>query len=468
MKPFELKHFVLITFSFEGAPVALHAQEEGIETIVGVIFNQKDTETSIEAEHSTPENEDKKTERLTIHGGMLDKRPVQEVLKLLETIPDDEKNEWFIYCDFNHCFKWAEKIAPLGFPGNYPTEADRMFEIDRNAMKKFVDKHYKLDHQEVVKFKTVDEAKTFLEEQEEKIWVLKGLGDSVSTKVPDTYEPDLARQQIISELEDNKKDLEKEGFILEEMIVNAIEVTPEKFYYNGRAVFTDMDIEVKGLGNDSGPMTGCTGDLVFPTDLKAKINKLAFPKIVDEMARKHQGAFLWDLSMYFDPKTGKVYPGEFCPNRYGYSSFYNELAQVGSVKKFFEAIVNGDSPFEGNEQSYGASVRLFNIAKPTDEGWGLKAGALLNEESVKHQLWPMYVRKAGKTIVNTKYDWDVAVVTGQGDTAEEAIEDAYDNANKVVFPDLYQLPIESFLSKRYSESVLTRLEYLENEGWLSK
>src|SRR5689334_22315154 len=135
--PFQLKHLVLITFSFEGAPIALHAQQEGVEVIVGVIFSQADTETSLEREHATPENPDKKQERLTIYGGMLDKRPVQEVVKLLEQIPEEEKHEWFVFCDFNHCFKWAEKIAPLGIPGNYPTEQDRNFEIDRNAMKEF-------------------------------------------------------------------------------------------------------------------------------------------------------------------------------------------------------------------------------------------------------------------------------------------------------------------------------------------
>jgi len=201
--------------------------------------------------------------------------------------------------------------------------------------------------------------------------------------------------------------------------------------------------------------------------MKAKINKLAFPPIVDKMAKDHQGVFLWDLSMYFDMKTGKVYPGEFCPNRYGYSPFYNELAQVGSVKKFFEDIVNRKNPFDEAAAPYGASVRLFNIAKPTDTGWALKSGKLIAEEDATDQVWPMYVRKSGKSMVNTKYDWDIAVVTGQGDTPHEAIENAYKNSERVVFPDLYQLPIESFLSTRYAESVLSRLEYLENKGWLS-
>jgi hypothetical protein len=315
-----------------------------------------------------------------------------------------------------------------------------------------------------MEFKTVDEAKDFLAD-ESRIWVLKGKGDKVSTKVPDTYDPELAKQQIIAELEDNKKDLENDGFILEEMITEAVEITPEKLYYDGKPVFTDLDIEIKGIANDSGPMTGCTGDLVFPTEMKAKINKLAFPKVVDMMAKKHRGIFIWDLSMYFDTKTGKVYPGEFCPNRFGYSSVYNEIAQIGSVKLFFESIVNGENPFE-DEHSFGASVRLFNIPKQGDGSWYLKSAVLLADESAKHQLWPMYVRKAGKEMVSTSYEWDLGVVTGQAESPRAAIEDAYKNADDVVFPDLYQLPIESFLSKRYAESVLNRYEYLVENEWL--
>jgi phosphoribosylamine-glycine ligase len=464
-EPFTLKHLVLITFSFEGAAVALHAQDEGVETIVGVIFDQAQPETSLEHAHATEEPDAKKEQRLITYGGMLDKRPVQEVYELLEQIPEEEKHEWFVFCDFNHCWRWAEKIAPLGIPGNYPTEEDRNFEIDRNAMKEFVDKHYELDHQEVMEFSEIDAAKEFLE-NEERIWVLKGKGDKVSTKVPDTSDPDLAKQQIISELEDNKSDLENEGFILEEMIIDAVEITPQKIYYNGVPVFTDLDIEIKGLANDSGPMTGCTGDLVFPTDMKAKINKLAFPAVIDEMAKKHQGIFIWDLSMYFDTNTGKVYPGEFCPNRFGYSAFYNELAQVGSVVKFFEEVVNGRNPFAEDPSLFGASVRLFNIPKQSDDGYRLKEAALIHSDKVKPHVWPMYVRRAGQQMVTVKYEWDIAVVTGQGDTPRKAVYRAYKNADQVVFPDLYQLPIESFLSERYAESVLNRYNYLIENKWI--
>ena len=65
---------------------------------------------------------------------------------------------------------------------------------------------------------------------------------------------------------------------------------------------------------------------MFKTKLSDEINRIAFPPKVYEMAKAHPGMFIWDASLLIDARTRKIYFGEFCPNRWGYDSFFTEIA----------------------------------------------------------------------------------------------------------------------------------------------
>ena len=131
------------------------------------------------------------------------------------------------------CSNLAIKSLEMPFHGNFPTEADYLFERNRDQAKQLVRDHYPRLHVPDVKpFNDVLEALEFLKSTEQ-LWVLKGQDDSVKTFVPDVDDPKLAARQIIETLKENKAAYDCSGFILEELINPAIEITPEKIYYDG-------------------------------------------------------------------------------------------------------------------------------------------------------------------------------------------------------------------------------------------
>ena len=108
------------------------------------------------------------------------------------------------------------------------------------------------------------EALEFLKSTEQ-LWVLKGQDDSVKTFVPDVDDPKPAARQIIETLKENKAAYDGSGFILEELIDPAIEITPEKIYYDGVPLAVAIEFENKpfGSGNIS-IQTGCLSESALP------------------------------------------------------------------------------------------------------------------------------------------------------------------------------------------------------------
>src|SRR5205085_957737 len=152
-------------------------------------------------------------------------------------------------------------------------------------------------------------------------------GSTANTFVPDVDDPRLAARQVIEALRADADRYRQPGFILEHLIRQPMEVTPEKIYYDGVPLATTLDFENKpfGSGNIS-VQTGCAQDLVFPKDMADEINSIAFPPIVDQMAQQHKGWFCWDASLLIERETGNIYFGEFCANRPGYNSLFSELS----------------------------------------------------------------------------------------------------------------------------------------------
>src|SRR5581483_11773819 len=128
------------------------------------------------------------------------------------------------------------------------------------------------------------------------------------TFVPDINDVELARAQVIEMLSNFPTKYEKLGFILELLIPSIIEFTPEKLYYDGVPLATTMNFENKSFGSGNiSVQTGCSEDMVFPIEMEDRINKIVFPPIIDEMARKHKGLFIWDASVLVDRRDGKMY-----------------------------------------------------------------------------------------------------------------------------------------------------------------
>jgi hypothetical protein len=329
--------YVFITYNGLSLPVAYKLQQEGNDVVIGQIENIKEYVMEEEA-RKAHESDFNRERRLKLFKNMLKMQPAEKIVEHLRTVKNPQ--DYFIFFEENNLYRWADKVRHLNIHGNFPTKEDYLFEVDRDHAKEFVKKHYgKLHTPEVREFAKINEGIEFLKQTNE-IWVLKGKHDHAKTYVPTINDPVFARGQIIEMLNNFPHEYERLGFILELFIPCIIEMTPEKMYYDGVPLVTTMNFENKSFGSGNiSVQTGCAEDLIFPTEMDDKINKICFPPIVDEMARKHKGLFIWDASILINKRDGKMYFGEFCSNRPGYNSLFTELALVGSVTNFFEKMI---------------------------------------------------------------------------------------------------------------------------------
>lgn len=448
--------YIFITFSGLSLPIAYKLQQEGHEVIVGQVRDIKDYVMEEEVDHASESNLNKER-RLSLFKGMLPLEDAHKVLEKMKTIKNP--HDYFVFFEENNLYRWADKICDLGFEGNFPTKEDFLFEIDRDHAKEFVKKHYsKLYTPEVKEFSSVKDGLSFLEKTEE-IWVLKGKDDSAKTFVPDTMDPGLARQQISEILNNFPQKYEKLGFILELFIPQAIELTPEKMYYDGVPLTVTIGIENKqfAAGNIS-IQTGCSEDMVFPIDMEDRIAKIAFPEIIDQMAREHKGLFIWDASLLISKKDGKIYFGEFCSNRPGYNSFFSELSLCNNINDFFENVVHKKSPFTLG--TVASSVRLFNLNRD-EESEQISSDLTVNfNQDIEKDLWLWDVKKDSQgTIVTVGYDWNLAVVTASGKSIDESTYRLYKNIEGLSFVGAYYRSKDDYVSLDYLSSILNRLNY---------
>ncbi len=453
--------YIFFSFNGLGYPIAYKLKQQGCEVVVGRIENINDyvTEEEIGKITEAPET---KQRRLDLFKNMLDFKPAEQVVEMMKKIKNP--HEYFVFFEENNLYRWADKIRDLGFEGNFPTKEDYLLEIDRDKAKEFVRKYYpKLSIPNVKKFNLAKEAIDFLKTPEE-LWVLKGNDDHAKAFLSDTSDPKLAAEQIIEVLENFPEMYEKQGFILETFIPSIIELTPERMYYDGVPLFTTVAIENKPFGSGNlSIQTGCSEDLVFPIGADSKINSIAFPEIVDEMARKHKGLFIWDASILIGKRDGKLYFGEFCSNRPGYNSFFSELAQAASVNDFFESIVHKQSPLALG--TVASSVRLFNMNRNEETeqvSSDLKVGF---DKSIEKDVWLWDVKKNDKGhLVSVGSDWNLAVITGSGKSIDEALTQMYRNVDNFAFVGSYYRSFDDYVSLDYQSSILNRLNYGLEKG----
>lgn len=448
--------YIFITYSGLSLPVAYKLQQEGNDVIVGQIENIKDYVMEEEAKRAAESDFDRET-RLKLFKNMVKMQPAEKVVEMLRQCKSPE--EYFVFFEENNLYRWADKVRDLNVKGNFPTREDYLFEVDREQAKQFVREHYpKLYTPEVREFSKAANAINFLKETND-IWVLKGKHDFAKTYVPTMNNVELARGQIIEMLNNFPQKYERLGFILELFIPSIIELTPEKIYYDGVPLATTMNFENKSFGSGNiSIQTGCAEDLIFPTEMEDKINKICFPPIVDEMAKQHKGLFIWDASILINKRDGKLYFGEFCSNRPGYNSLFTELSLAGSVTQFFEKIVRKESPFIMG--TVATSVRMFNLNRDEDTEHVASDISVDYLPEIEKDLWLWDVKKnqRGK-LVTVGYDWNLAVITGSGKSIDEAVSRMYRNISGFAFVGAYYRSKDDYLSLDYPTSIINRLNY---------
>ena len=448
--------YIWFTSDGYGFPVCQKLIEEGNEVIVAQIQDKDLTLTPDEEKNKAePEKTEDKKIRLSLFDGILKKHDAVEVLK---TMKKEDSRDWIVLTDSNNSFQFLEQAQKMGYTGLIPLEVDREFEVAREKAKEIVGEHYPdlcvMEHHE---FKTIDEGIEFLNDTEN-IYVLKSLGDSGETIVPQVDDPQIANRLIIDTLKTDKQSYEQNGYMFEQKILDGIELTPQIVFLDGKVVFTDLDIETKKLGgHDKGPNYGCVTNLVIKTDPEDKLNKMAFPKYVYDLAKERKGIFITDAGIIFDQRTKKAYFTEFCFQRFGWDCLPTEMAMCGEEKMattYFDRVMAGKNPLK---KRFGAAVRLFNLGKHEDLSitWQDKVGPCLYLYDAK---------KVEDQYLTIGFGDDLGVVTGPGDTIKEAIEEAYEYAEGVSLKDVYFKSIDDFYSLTYPQAILNRLKWAVEQG----
>lgn len=423
-------------------PIAFHLGTEGEDSVIGQV--QDYAELKIDKEKEEPED---KKERLSQYEGMIKKYPAEKLVKALKKVKN--KDEYFIFCDQNSLWVYAEELLKAGFTkGLFPTQKDFDFEKGREEAMQFVKEHYP-DIQIIPyeKYKTVEEAKAAVEASEVPM-VIQSEGDYVATIVGED-EVEKSKITIMSALERHEKEYAKGEIILKEKLVKPVEITPQIVFWDGQAVFTDVDIETKNIGDgeNNGNQVGCGTNLIIRTELDDEINRIAFPPKVFEMAKDRKGIFVWDISIYITDKG--LFFGEFCSNRFGYDALMTEMAMSGGAISHFRGIMNGENPLM---YRFGAGIRVFNLNRTKDQE--ITVG---NDE----HTWLYEVKKEEDKLLSVGDCWDLGVMTGAGDTVEEAVDQVYDNYSALIFKEKYVRSKEDFLSN-YPTSIIRR--YKESNG----
>jgi hypothetical protein len=452
--------YIIFTFDGSGTPVAQHLQMEGQDVVLGIVNSMRSLISEEETEYIV-EGRNDKAQRLELFDGLVKKRPAEELLTEMKSYKNPQ--DYFVFFDTNGLYALAEQIKDLGFHGNFPTREDYLYETDRDKAKEFVKKHYaKLNIARKKEFSSINDAKKFLTDTDE-VWVLKGNSDSANAFVPDVDDPLLAARQIIEVMDRDAGIYESEGFILELLIPSVMELTPERLYYDGVPLGTSVMIENKPLGSSNiSVQTGCAADLVFPISDNDRINQIAFPPIVDEIAKQHKGLFYWDASILINKRDGKMYFGEFCPNRPGYNSSLTEFAQCGSVHEFFEKVSQKKNPFTLG--TVATSIKIFNLHRDNETQQILSGLTVDFAPEIEKDIWLWDVKKKGKKLINIGYGDAIAVITGSGKSVEEAVNRMYRNLDKFSFVEAYYRPKEDYLSLSYATSILNRLNYGMERG----
>jgi phosphoribosylamine-glycine ligase len=451
------KTYIFITFDGASMPIAKQLKDEGNKVIVGQIQETKDLKTT--GWLSEEEDPKVKKQRLSVYDGLLEKNDADSLLNWMKGVKD--KNNYFVIVDHNNLAAYGEKINAMGFTGLIPLMEDFDREKDRKSSQDFVKKNYPdLLIPTSQSFKKVDDALKFLEDTE-KFWVLKSLGNFGETVIPDTGDLELDTKDITSALENDRDGYEKGGFLLEERIISPIEFTPEIVFWNGKPIYSNVEIECKPIGaGDLGADGGGAINLMVKTDLTDYINEIAFPPIIFEMAKQRKGLFIFDCGILYDPKTKKYYFTEFAGNRWSWGGVFTELSMCREKGKvatnYFSKIIKGENPYTFN---FGATVTMYYFSCD-----GLdKGNTIINfSEEEKSKIYLSRVKKKGGKIVTNPFKESIyGYVSGYGDTMEEAVDEVYETIEyKILFKDMLFRPKFDFLSKDYHSSISNRYKFM--------
>jgi len=456
MNKIKFQNWIVFTAYSESLGLCMHLKKEGKNVTLAQIDDLKIIGTK-----GSAEEKDTKKRRTSPGDGLIEKTTAEKMIEKLSKVKDTDKDNYFIIFDFNSLHPLADKVLKMGFVhGLFPSKFDYKLENDRAFGKEFVQMYYPdLKVAPMEEYKSIEEGIDMVLDSEE-FWALKGNDICCQTVVPCTKNLGFAKEEIIDALRSHKEDYERQGFILEKQIRDGIEFCPQAIFYNGEPVAYSVDLENKAIGNANLSIKGgCAMDVVVSIPNDAEIVKIAFPEVVQKLAKKHKGLYYMDANIIL--KDGIYYYLEFCSNRMGYDAYQTECEMAGGVSNYFEALANGESPYQSK---YGVAVRGFNLHRDHD-GNSAKDMTIRWNEEIEDQIYFYDCRRDDKTgkYVNSGYEWELlAVFTGSSDDVDYAIIKAYEAIEGFSFDELYFRSYDDFICRNYDGNILDRLDAIED------
>jgi len=266
-------------------------------------------------------------------------------------------------------------------------------------------------------------------------------------------------------------EFEKGKIIVEEKIINAIEFTPQLIFYNGKPIYSQIEIETRMLGClDIGDQTGGNENLIIHTELSDPINKIVFPPIVYEEASTRKGLYIRDAGILSDGID--LYFTEFAGCRYGWGGIFSELSAsmtTDLITDYFDKIVRGQDPYT---YKYGTSLALYTLGYDHEFAGFPQSGIPVNiEDGYESDFFMYQVKKIKNRIITVGYrcfsSAPLGYVTGRGETIESAVENLYTHLKRFSLKGIYYRPESDFLSVENNKCILKRVEFLRENKLIS-
>lgn len=194
-------------------------------------------------------------------------------------------------------------------------------------------------------------------------------------------------------------------------------------------------------------------------ELDAKINAIAFPQVVHDLAKDQPGFSIFDAGLLYADE--KFYFTEFCGMRPGWCGFLSEIVMRDEggpyVAPYFEDCVAGKNPIVNK---YGVYVRMFHYDADNTEAKIPKAGVpMFWDPSINNNLFLYNAKKVGSLIETAMSEMDfVATLTGADNDLQLAVTKTYNRISKFYFEKVYYRHKGDFLDRCYPSSIPNRLD----------
>jgi phosphoribosylamine-glycine ligase len=405
--------FAVITKDFSGLGWAIMLQREGHEVVIG--YENKDLE------EEPPERQDG---YLLVGNGLVAKEPMEQLFGRRSKL----KDVYWIF-DSNNLWEYGEKLRKEGFKVWGASELTHKMEHDRDYGVAIA-KKYGFDLPLTKTFTNIDEAVTFLEQNEDTSYVCKpNDADSYLTYVPQSEVAESANRELRAYLRSMNDGTE---FILQE-VVKGVEAIPECFFYKGEPYFAWVEVECKRKNSgDKGELTGSSQGIGFLVDLDAPIIKNTVAKLFPFYKELRYTGFA-DVDVII--KDNRFYFIEFC-NRFGYDAHANLFLNL-LITPFGECLANMiDGKLAGFydrfRKGFGAAIRMYldNIRT----GFPLYVSKDVEHKFFHYEAYQEDVEHPETDFQLSGYGYEIGIICGHGWTLKDAAKSALDNALKVNFP----------------------------------